>query len=394
MNIVFLHCMKKYCPEYMLTETGRIASGKTVLVHCNGTIESVYNSIPEEDNVIHLKGLLLPGLVNSHCHLELSWSKGLFPESLGIEQFYGAMRGVHAQRPDSTAEIIATAIKQQYSNGVNVIADISNTAASCNAKSSSRIRFHTFVETFGMNPAQATEKLSEAIELLPKFVTSSGNSASLSAHTLITLSDELMQNLMRKIAETNTLHSIHFLESEQEIAFFRQSKPIRNIHEEKHFTKSPHHSATLAAIDLLPQKTPILFVHNTFADESDIDLLIKHFAEPWFCICPASNLYITGQLPKVPMIISKTENLVVGTDSLASNQSLNLLKEIDITLKAFPEIEPETMLQAITINGARMLKIDDCYGSISPQKKPGLVLLENYQSGLRTFSSLNLRRIE
>jgi cytosine/adenosine deaminase-related metal-dependent hydrolase len=394
MNIVFLHRMKKYCPEYLFTDTGCIVSGKTVAVGSNGTIASVYNSISNEENVIALKGLLLPGFVNSHCHLELSWSKGLFPEAFGIEQFYGAMRGVHAQRPASTSEIIAVAIDEQYSNGVNVIADISNTAESCDAKKSSRIRFHTFVETFGLNRLHTNEKLDEAISLLPKFTANSNNSASLSAHTLHTLSNELMQSLMRKISDNNMLHSIHFLESKEEIAFFKHSKPIQNIHEEPYFEKSPFKTATLAAINLLPQKTSVLFVHNTFAGATDIDQLIANFSEPWFCFCPASNLYITGELPNVPMFISKTQNMVIGTDSLASNHELNLLKEIDILLKAFPKMEPEILLQAITINGARMLNVDHIFGSISPNKKPGLVLLDNYQSGLRTFGSLNLRRIE
>ncbi|PKP04578.1 MAG: hypothetical protein CVU11_04145 [Bacteroidetes bacterium HGW-Bacteroidetes-6] len=386
--------MKKYFPEYFLDESGCIATGKIVVVRNNGIIDDIVEANSDMDDVVSLRGLMLPGLTNSHCHLELSWIQGLLPEGLGIERFYDAMQGVHQQKPENTESIIRHIIDEQFTLGVSIMADISNTATTLNAKENCPIRFHTFVETFSRHSSQADERLIAALDLFEQFGSSNKNTASLSAHTLLTLSEDLMSRLMQKISTNKQLHSIHFLESSQEVDFFEKGRPLKNIHEQVDFQKPLFSSAVHAAIGQLPAEVPVVFIHNTFADKTDIDALVHYFEEPWFCFCPSSNLYITEELPNVPLFIEKTHNLVIGTDSLASNKELNLLKEIDILLDAYPAICPEDLLQAITINGARMLNVENMFGSISACKKPGLILLEDYQPGLRAFSTLNLRRLE
>jgi cytosine/adenosine deaminase-related metal-dependent hydrolase len=97
--------MKKYFPEYFLDESGCIATGKIVVVRNNGIIDDIVEANSDMDDVVSLRGLMLPGLTNSHCHLELSWIQGLLPEGLGIERFYDAMQGVHQQKPENTESI-------------------------------------------------------------------------------------------------------------------------------------------------------------------------------------------------------------------------------------------------------------------------------------------------
>lgn len=375
---------------------GSIRSDFAVKVSHDGTIEEVValKKLINKSEPIHREcGLLMPGLINCHSHLELSWCRGLFPENAGMENFYGAMSGVHGKRPSGSMVnvCIENAILEMAADGIVAVADISNTDITLMPKLKRDLYFHTFLEVFGTNPIDAASRFSDILKIQNVF--SEENLAnSLSAHTLITLSEKLMSLLITRIAAEKKSHSIHFLESLEEKKYFEEKIPVRNIH--GYQSPAPEfNSAAEAACRLLLPDNRIMFVHNTFADENDIRTLTGNFRDPWFCFCPASNLYITGKLPDVPMISSISQNILLGTDSLSSNNELNLFSEIDILLAHFPEIYPEVLLKAATINGARFLGIDNQYGSIEAHKKPGLVLLENYRPGIRKFSSLKIKRL-
>ena len=383
-------------PEYILMPDSSIKSGMAVLTANDGTIQDVLPAddclIPDE-NTFHYCGLLLPGLVNSHCHLELSWSRGLYPEHAGMETFYGAMTGVHSRRPSHKIIMadIQHAIDELQRQGVVAVADISNTDITLVAKMKSDIRFHTFLEVFGSNEAEAKIRFNDLLSLQSVFA-EENQSCSLSAHTLMTLSDTLMSLLMTRISSKGLPHSIQFLESNEENEYFENKRPIKNVHG-NNAVASRFNSASEAACKCLPKKSRVMFVHNTFADKKTIENILAHFDDPWFCCCPVSNQYITGCLPDVPMITKLTPNILIGTDSLSSNHELNMFAEIDLLLQKFPVLKPETLLTAATLNGARFLGINERFGSIEKNKKPGLVLLENYRPGLREFSSLKVKRL-
>lgn len=384
-------------PEYMLLPDGSISRDMALSLDGNAVIQDVFkaseNNLSQSDTH-RLCGLLLPGLVNGHCHLELSWTRGLYPEHSGIEDFYGAMSGIHSKQP---AEMIVrahiqNAIEELYKSGVVAIADISNTDITLPLKLKSAVYFHTFLEVFGTNPREAQYRTEDLLKVRDVFKEEK-QPCSLSAHTLFTLSDTLMSLLMTIKGKDAEMHSIHFLESPQEKKYFENKTLIRNIHSHDEKELSRFDSAAEAACHLLPKKNRILFVHNTFADKHSIKTIIQHFNDPWFCLCPGSNLYISGQLPDVPMMMSQTKNIVLGTDGLSSNNNLNLFNEMDILLQEFPSITPESMLTVATINGARFLGIEKQFGSLEAHKKPGLVLLENYRPGLRKLSTLKVKRI-
>lgn len=383
-------------PEYILMPDSSIKSGMAVQTANDGTIRDV---MPADDcrtqdkNTYHCCGLLMPGLVNSHSHLELSWCRGLYPEQSGMEAFYGAMSGVHSRRPADKIIMadIQHAIDELQKQGVVAVADISNTDISLVAKMKSDIYFHTFLEVFGTNESDAKIRFNDLLSLHNVF-SEENQSCSLSAHTLITLSDTLMSLMMTRIASSGKPHSIHFLESDEENQYFENKRPVRNVHG-GNTVASRFNSAFEAACKCLPKKNRVMFVHNTFADKNSIENILAYFDDPWFCFCPGSNQFINGRLPDVPMINSLTANILIGTDSLSSNHELNMFAEIDLLLQKFPMLKPETVLMAATLNGARFLGIDDRFGSLEKNKKPGLVLLEDYQPGIRAFSSLKVKRL-
>jgi cytosine/adenosine deaminase-related metal-dependent hydrolase len=123
----------------------------------------------------------------------------------------------------------------------------------------------------------------------------------------------------------------------------------------------------------------IISVHNTFTDNEDL----SYFQLPaspvnlFFCICINANLYIENSLPPIDMLIKNNCNIVMGTDSYASNWNLNMMEEIKMIQKHFSHIPLETILQWATSNGAKALGIEDVYGSFEKGKKPGLVIIDN-----------------
>jgi cytosine/adenosine deaminase-related metal-dependent hydrolase len=128
----------------------------------------------------------------------------------------------------------------------------------------------------------------------------------------------------------------------------------------------------------------ILSVHNTYTSESDIDFLIKYSEKQSslfsYCICINANNYIEQKNPPIKMLMNSDCNIVIGTDSLASNHQLNILEELKtIQLSNNPIFPLSTLLKWATINGAKALQLDSLVGSFEKGKKPGVVLIENIQ---------------
>src|SRR5690606_16488975 len=90
---------------------------------------------------------------------------------------------------------------------------------------------------------------------------------------------------------------------------------------------------------------------------------------------PNAILYIEDRLPKIDLFIKSRLPVVLGTDSLASNDKLCILSEIKTLLEHFPQLSLEKSMEWATLNGAKYLGIDATYGSLEIGKKPGLNLL-------------------
>jgi len=101
----------------------------------------------------------------------------------------------------------------------------------------------------------------------------------------------------------------------------------------------------------------------------------------FFCFCPNANRYIEDRLPDIPLFLKRQARVVLGTDSLASNQQLSILEEIKTIKNVFPGTPSSRMLAWATSNGARALAFDEKLGDFKKGKKPGIVLLENTAGG-------------
>lgn len=322
-------------------------------------------------NITVYDGVLTPGFVNTHCHLELSHLKGQIPEKTGLINFIKQVLAKRQQPDDLVLAAIAQADEQMYRNGIVAVGDISNVQLSKQSKLSSAIMYHTFVEIFGFNKP-AAPVLEAGLALKQAFAPLK---ASVVPHAPYSVAESLF-NAINTITQSDDLMSIHNQETVAENELFERKTgdfvdflSAANLlgHEAATGKTAIHYH-----LPLLPNHVNTLMVHNTFTSKADIDFAKRTHRQLFWCLCPNANLYIEDALPDVNLLQQENVNITLGTDSLASNHQLNILAEMQ-TLQQHLNIPFTTSLTWATLNGAKFLEIDAQYGSLEVGKKPGIL---------------------
>lgn len=361
-----------------------------LLTDAGGTVVDL---IPEKDageNILGLNGILCPGFINAHCHIELSHMKGLIPQHTGLINFIEQVM-IKRNAPEMVKqEAMTKAEKEMQQNGIVAVGDICNTTDSISLKTKSNLHWRNFVEVAGFVEQGAEKRLNEMEEVEKQFSEklSSRSQGSqlpsvpitgLSPHAPYSVSKKLFQLLNEKT--TGSIISIHNQETAAEndlfknksgefLAFYQQL--AINI---SSFT-STGKSSFQSWLPCFTNRQQIISVHNSFINEDDIRFAANNFSQIIFCLCPNANLYIENFLPPLDLFIKNNCNVVLGTDSLASNTQLSILEEINTILQNFKHISLSTILQWATINGARALGFDKLLGSFEKGKAPGVLLLQ------------------
>jgi cytosine/adenosine deaminase-related metal-dependent hydrolase len=329
-------------------------------------------------------GFICPGFINSHCHLELSYLKGKMSEHTGLDKFIIELEQIRKGiKEDEKTNAILNAEDEMIHNGIVAIGDISNNNSTFKIKNNSKLYYHTFIESFASNPLKAESVYEKALTLFKEIRRNENNNhASITPHAPYSLSKNLFQKIYDFAISTGNIISIHHQESEEENKFFLTNnggiKEMHALFDVEQFDFCNTGLRPLASIaDYIPKHNPLQLVHNTATTDTDIDFATANFKNLYWCFCPNANLYIEQKLPNVALFYNKKCKITIGTDSLASNNSLSILAEI-ITLWAnVPYIPLHELLKWATLNGAEFLQISDRFGSIEKGKTPGIILLKN-----------------
>lgn len=323
------------------------------------------------------QGVLVPGLINTHCHLELSHLLGAIPEHTGLPEF---VREVMQHRTAGEAEISAAmtgADQQMRNNGIVAVGDISNHIASREVKLASPLYYHTFVETMSFNPEKAGEMIDRAKQIKSAFFPLN---ATVVPHAPYSVSAALFAAIRDISGGAGDVLSIHNQETADENLFFEaKSGHFLNLYDflglDISFFRATGRSSLQSYLPQLPAAPSTLLVHNTFTSADDIAFAQGIHPRLFWCLCPNANRYIENRLPDVQQLIAAGATITLGTDSLASNHQLSILSEM-YTLQQEKGIAFEELLSWATINGARFLQIDAIYGSFEAGKRPGINLLQ------------------
>ncbi len=373
--------MKRFSAQYIITASGAILKRGIVTTDDQGLIlkiEDTKGKLRESSSIQYFNGIIVPGFVNCHAHLELSDMKGKVEKGGGLGSFITAVRENRNPDTDKALEAIRDYDRVLYQTGTSAVADICNSTLTFKTKEKSSIYYINLLEIFGLNPDDIESKLA--------YILSLRNEASLYSllswivpHSVYSLSSGLFEKISPLIAD-NDITSIHFLESEQERLLIDQlSGPMLDsfklIGIDKTILKNRVADHISVIEKYLPSYGSLILVHNTFATETDISRLNQR-PETWWCLCPGSNLYIENTLPPLNNLIKHKASIVLGTDSLASNESLNLLEELKILQQNFHSITLNQLIQWACKNGADALRLPHL-GTIETGKSPGLVLIED-----------------
>jgi cytosine/adenosine deaminase-related metal-dependent hydrolase len=383
--------MRKLSADYIFTIASEPLKNGVITVDDDGSILEISTTGKAHSDAEIFEGIICPGFINTHCHLELSHMRSLLEKGTGMANF---IRGILSKRAIASQEQIHSAIvdaeNEMIRNGIVAVGDISNINKTFTQKGKGNLYYHTFIEIFNSNPAKAAEVFETGLVLEKELqrAQQSKSTASIVPHAPYTMSKDLLILINEHASKNNTIISIHNQESKGEDELFvSKSGDLYNLFKELGFDLPSFHPTGLNALrstfPFLTRAAKILLVHNTFTSQDDIywaeELLRKMSggtSQLYWCTCPNANLYIENKLPNYNHFLEANSKVTIGTDSLASNWSLSILDELKTISTYYPEISLQTLLTWATKNGADFLGINEL-GTIEKGKKPGLNLLKN-----------------
>lgn len=353
-----------------------------VVIRENGEIETITNKSEAGNDVEHFNGIVSPGFINSHCHLELSHMKGVIPPETGLVDF---LINVVKKRGQLDETFILQRIKEaeteMYENGIVGVGDISNTDQTLVTKKHSAIKWHNLVEVLNFFNSSLTERLAHNERILKQFQDFSF-SGSLTPHAPYTVSEATFKAINE--ATKNSIVSIHNQETAAENELFKSGngdflRLYSAVGMEAFPFKASGKTSLQTFLPYFDNGQTIVLVHNTFIKEEDVvfahQLAKDRGLNIAYCLCPNANLYIENVLPPADLLIKHNATLLLGTDSYSSNWQLSIAKEIQTIQNHFPHIPLEEILRWATSNGAKVFGWEKL-GWLQKGKQPGLVLLD------------------
>ncbi len=390
--------MRKLTADLLLPITSDPPKNAVVITDDQGKILAIDQRENHDPASLEVhRGVITPGFVNAHCHLELSHMKGVAPTGTGLLPFLKTVVN-HRNVPQ---EQIDTAIEQadraMWEAGIQAVGDICNKADTAATKRRSPIRYYSFVEMFDfLNDARAQQTFDGYYEVFAQQSDENGDRKSCVPHAPYTVSKTLFKLINAANQSPITNHqspftiSIHNQETIHEDQFF-----LNKTGDFNEFYRSfgilldgfepTGRPSIYYALENMDAQHRTLLVHNTETLPEEI-LAAKAWASQsairnpqsaiFWCSCPNANLYIENRLPNYRYFIENEAIVCLGTDSLTSNWQLSILEEMKTITRYQSYVPFEMLLRWATLNGAMALGFEDELGSIEVGKRPGLLLLD------------------
>jgi len=353
----------------------RIKDGVVVL-EGNEVVAIEQRDSVHADQLEFYKGILIPGLINTHCHLELSHLKGRIDTGTGLLSFIEQVVRVR----ETSQEVIDQAIDQadayMWSQGIQAVGDISNKVDTFEVKRKSKIAYYTFVEMFDFMQG---DKMKDLISGNLQTYERAPSPKAVVPHAPYSVSPALFE----KITSTNPgdiTVSIHNQETMAEEEFFKTGiGDFIDFYGKfgfslDHFQKTGKSSIHYILQHMDPNQRTLL-VHNTLTSKADIGAAQSWSEKVYWATCPNANLYIENRLPVYQHFLEDGSRMTIGTDSLTSNWQLSILEEMKTIAKYHSYLPFEILLQWATLNGAEALGMEKEIGSFDVGKSPGVLLL-------------------
>jgi len=376
---------RKFKADHLFDGKDILNDNNVLITNEKGIIENVIDAKDAGEDIEIFKGLLCPGFVNCHCHLELSHMKDVIETGAGLVDFLIKVVGKRSAVREQIVTAIKDADEEMHTNGIVAVGDICNTSNSLETKHTSNIRYHNFIEVLGFTEERAKIIFENYVNVYKEFVDAGfGENTSIVPHAPYTISTAMFR-LINHSSAGKTI-SIHNQESLAEDELYQTKtgdflKLYHHLNINIDFFQPYNKTSLRSYLPLLDKAKRLLLVHNTFTTQNDIDFSFEQTRQTnqqvYWCLCPNANLYIENKLPPVELFMQNDCAIVLGSDSYSSNHTLNILDEIKTLQKNFPELQIQDMFKWATLNGAKALGFDETFGSFEKGKQPAILLIDN-----------------
>jgi cytosine/adenosine deaminase-related metal-dependent hydrolase len=327
--------------------------------------------------VERVHGVVFPGLNNAHTHIELSALRGRVQGARGFVPWVDTLIALRTElADDETATAMASAVDELVTRATVAVGDVTNTLLAVEALAQRGLGGCIFHEMFGLDGAAARARIEELSALrTARFGSLAGLedlAFSSAPHTLYTTHEDAVRALFQRARERGERTTLHLAEHPAErLAIESGEGPLPDwlFARTSRRPNSPH-----AALFDYAERTgaldpSVLLVHLAEATPAEFERVAKSGAS--VVLCPRSNVHIEGRMPPLRAVRAAGIEAALGTDSLASNASLDVLAEAKAFADAEPSVAAWELVRMATWNGARALGRADL-GRLSRGAKPGV----------------------
>lgn len=327
-------------------------------------------------------GVLMPGLVNAHCHLELSHLAGLSDQATA--GFVPWVESLMAKRGETDANGVRAAtrraIRQLESTGTVAVGDVSNAMAHLDLLEASHLQAVVFYELIGWDPARAETILEAASDVLEisKGSRTMKTQVRLAAHAPYSVSPALLAGIVARGGPG----SMHLAESPAESRFLATGEgDWRGFLQRKQLAHVPFQPAgrsPVAYVNALGGlREGMVAAHCVQVDDADCGTLARQGVH--VAVCPRSNRNLRVGVAPIRRLLEAGVRLCLGTDSLASAETLDLMADMALLQSQFPDLAPEVIVRMATLGGAEALGLADL-GTIEAGKRGDLAFVPAAES--------------
>jgi cytosine/adenosine deaminase-related metal-dependent hydrolase len=386
--------MRKVTADYIFPiSQPPVKNGLLVLDDHGYIVEFIHHPDLSDISIEKYAGILCPGFVNAHCHLELSYLKGKIARQTGLDHFIKEVTQIATPQEEIASAIVA-AEKEMVAEGIVAVGDISNGPDSFLQKSKGNLRYHTFIEVLGFHPDRAQMAFEKAVSLYHqiKETLTQDHSVSITPHAPYSASEKLLKLIHEFALQDKGPLTIHNQESEEENKFFQKKEGsilsrLQNFGIDASWWQPTGKNSLESTLKHLSKINRLQLVHNTVTNAEDIRQALQYNDLLWWCFCPNANVYIENKLPDFKLFLKANARITIGTDSLASNNRLSVLEELKTIALNAPNINLETLLSWATRNGAEFLGFDKDLGTFEKGKRPGINLIEEINLNTLSFTT-------
>ncbi len=315
----------------------------------------------------HGASVLIPPLVNAHCHLELSPLKWRLSPSSSFSSWVNSLVEARSRiSPDEWLPAVMSAAKGLFEEGVLGIGDVGNLGIASRAME--KKDFPPFSGIFYreiIKPRGEPEDIKPfETGRFPKGKNGAGAAISfgLSSHAVYSASSQVIIRTKAWDRERRIPFQIHTAESPEEMEFVVSGTgPILDLLEERGHCITREEIPGCSPVRYLYRlgvlDSDTVCVHAVHVDEGDLEILKRTGAS--VCLCPRSNLFLDVGIPQVERFAAAGIPFALGTDSLASNDTLSIFAEMSSLASLAPTVPPGCILTAATEHGARAIGLSE-----------------------------------